>query len=186
MTKITRQQVTELIDRLADKTLSFGCKARLHTPTEDGCPTGVFVLAENEIKYRQQYHTFLWGDGYHIKLTLEEIKERGEILGHPIPIGTVLEKIHTDDFDLQEYADVGRCVDCWGSCGFSKSLQQIVEDSGWEECKYVSFDSTRCRKCGCFHTEDTPLGKKCFWLKDESANALAELLISLFPSDDTL
>ena len=119
LSKITK----ELYEVLANKTLSFGCKVRLHTPTEDGCPTGVFVLAENEMKYRQHYHTFLWGAGYHIRLTLVEIKERGEILGHEPALNDILLKLGESYYvSFIESKSVGWLFQLWHRNKMGKAI----------------------------------------------------------------
>ena len=139
MTKITRQQITELIDRLG------------------GLPDKVVgELGVYSAKIRQQRVIF---------------------------IGTVLEKMTPIDKGSAE-ANVMILVELaayWQPLGFTKSLQQIIEDSGWE-------DSRVCVNCGTVQ-EITHSGcmrckkfKPTLTLESPEANALAELLISLFPA----
>jgi hypothetical protein len=77
---------------------------------------------------------------------------------HPILIGDVLEKIIKPKIDgLRMGTELMRL---WGWCGFTKSLQQIVEESGYID-------------CGCKG------GEKHDYLKDHNAKALLTYLIDI-------
>lgn len=135
MTPITKQQVEELIDRLADKTLSFGCQILWKAEYSDKAERAV-VYAE----YRDQEHflgaCILESDkpkGCYTAFTRENIIKN---YGHPILIGDVLEKMSKQDkvFELRE---VCKFLEAWEMCvteeeraqektGFTKSLQEIA------------------------------------------------------------
>lgn len=141
MTPITKQQVAELIDRLADKTLSFGCQILWKAEYSDKAERAV-VYAE----YRDQEHflgaCILESDkpkGCYTAFTRENIIKN---YGHPILLGDVLEKMSKQDkvFELRE---VCKFLEAWEMCvteeeraqgktGFTKSLQEIAEGIEYE------------------------------------------------------
>jgi len=117
---MTKDQVTSLIERLAEK----------------------------------QYHP---GD---------HLKTQPQIM--PILLGDVLERM----LEIKKGDPRGMRIlltGMWGECGFKKSLQQIISESGWElDCKYWPCD---------------PLCKGEERLKDENARALFDFLLNLFPNE---
>lgn len=150
MTPITKQQVAELIDRLADKTLSFGCQILWKAEYSDKAERAV-VYAE----YRDQEHflgaCILESDkpkGCYTAFTRENIIKN---YGHPILLGDVLEKMSKQDkvFELRE---VCKFLEAWEMCvteeeraqgktGFTKSLQEIAEGIEWVGIECSSCDS---------------------------------------------
>ena len=119
----------------------------------------------------------------------------------PIYIGTVLGKTSNTENDVQRNYDRLKLCDLWQPLGFSRSLQEICEASGWEE-KYqkiadmdvsygVLFSDKdgfgECRVCGAnmYHASDCSLKierkKEVGILTSPEANALCEYLLSLFP-----
>lgn len=135
---MTNKDVEKIIDYFADKTLSAGC--RYNPPNSDAV-----------IHY-----------GY------DHPSDIGKIIGHPVMIGDVLEKmageigIHCDESGSTPH----ELLSLWQRCGFTKSLNQIAE------CGYL----------WCDHEEGWPCTSKC-WnepnLKDSHANALFEFLNTL-------
>jgi hypothetical protein len=96
-----------------------------------------------------------------LKVSFTECGEREDklfqgitVLGHPILIGDVLEKMKAKNFSLISPSVFTKLVSEWYLCGYSKSLQEIVE-SGWEEvdcnncriCVGATDDGERCPKC---------------------------------------
>jgi len=119
---MNKQEVENLIDKLADKTLSFGCEY------EDR--SGFIRILRSEC-----------GKGKLIDI-YEKIsfKSTSKILGHPIRIGNVLEKIpsikrkYTAKVFKKGLAESVGCfpytktIELWQPCGFTKSLQDIAQE----------------------------------------------------------
>lgn len=151
MTPITKQHVEELIDRLASKELTFGCRLVSKNPND----TKPIIMTSREswngVKdefsfVREEYpnnfglHRFDLGIDESLKHALEK---EFEILGHPILIGDVLEKMSKQDkvFELRE---VCKFLEAWEMCvteeerahgkaGLTKSLQEIAEGIEWDK-----------------------------------------------------
>lgn len=100
---------------------------------------------------------------------------------HPVRIGDVLEKYDYWNWTkCAEYSDtegyeshLDKLVFLWEPCGLTKSLQEIVEESGYEECE----EPTR---------EVDMNGDVCSWyvteeLKRPNARALFEFLLEIIP-----
>lgn len=96
-----------------------------------------------------------------------------------IRIGDVLEKIaeklETEENDEFECLEV--CLRMWFYCGFTNSLQQIILESGWEDCIKTTQEV--------FKGDPLIKGVNCEGdvyqrLRSEDARALFEFLISLF------
>jgi hypothetical protein len=191
---ITKQQVEGLIERLADKTLSFGCFIK---PVQSNtrqiiqvCGQGVFHVESKSFK--QSYSN----------------NGEFEVLGHPITIGTVLEKMSArlkyivctatytgcrenphgrEEYFVSEiYAKI---LHLWAVCGISKSLQEIVEDSGW---KPIFTEKTKKFPAKIFNSQAgefeldafhgaTEIGEPDQVLGSPEASALFEFLLHLFP-----
>lgn len=122
---MNREQCNALIERLADKTLSFGCLVNIK---EDG-----------EWLHNMQFTNSNIKSGY-IDCVDDEYVAHGniyEILGHPVYIGNVIQKIRKEHgyvFNHKVYFDLL----CWwhgdDGNGHSKSLQTILEEAEWEPC----------------------------------------------------
>ena len=155
-----REQIKELVDMLADKTLSFGCRIENH-------PHGAMYIAGNEgwecVKFDKSYST--------------DLVRKGEIswkkIGHPISLGTVLEKmigalecIIDRDFVDGTSATVLELIRLWKPCGFTTSFQDIINESGWEEVAKANYK--------------TGVPEMTEQLKNPKARVLAEFLISIF------
>ena len=98
----------------------------------------------------------------------------------PIYIGTVLEKTSNTENDVQRNYDRLILCDLWQPLGFSRSLQEICEASGWED----TF------KCGCegsllkngargiplVHISKKHPSEKLYVLTSPEANALFSFL----------
>lgn len=147
---ITRNEIEALIEKLADKMLSLGCK----------------YIYKNEIR------TFVDSDHYknaevvvREKIDVPNIK----ILGHPIMIGDVLAK-------MKEKYSLSVCkmlLNFWEPCGLDKSLQQIFDDSGWEEVEEVKTNHARATY--------QPISRvKVERLRSKEAQSLGEYLLTIF------
>ena len=122
-----KQQVEQLIDRLADKSLTFGC--RVVPRTKDGAPW--FTIREFSLVAIDDTQLILLPCGVGVDVNLEsvDIKYCKEILGHPILIGDVLEKIeHLEYYNSQRIDEV---ISFWRQVGFTKSLQEIYSECEW-------------------------------------------------------
>lgn len=169
MKQLTRQEVEAVVERLADKTLSFGCMIvdKNHSPSkimfvENGIGqtySGIQIGAENTYNFFNGYMT-------------PEMK----VLGHPITIGTVLEKIREKEgyvFTHKIYSDL---LIYWQPLGLSRSLQQIIEASGWERVRLyplllsTTFEGEPVTKAPSIATQDVEV------LKSPETNALFSFL----------
>lgn len=152
-----KKDVENLIDRLASKELTFGCRIRW-----TDCGEGIVV--KNDMIARLV--EVLWDASGRSGFISPDWSF--EILGHDIFIGDVLEKmglnwakkavdehLHNTGWILEKaQADL---LNLWQPCGFTKSLQQIFSEAVWEEvcaavkdCQPVPhrIDEPVCEKCG--------------------------------------
>ena len=131
----------ELIDKLADKTLSFGCY--VHIMSDDGHHEENAIIRVYDDRYvHYDHYEFTYKD---VEKGCDDWKFK--ILGRPILIGDVLEKIPQDKLTTwiehdgeRRFSPSQHCldmdtehviVDLWRECGFTKSLQEIIE---YKEC----------------------------------------------------
>jgi len=113
MKTLTPESAKELIDSLADKELSFGCEIiHLHNRKSD---VVVYIIDDDNIGTKNE----------DLHCTKEEI----EILGHPILIGDILEKIYEieKDGNTRRWCRARLC-EKWYPFGFTKSLQSIYAE----------------------------------------------------------
>lgn len=178
MKTITKSQVAELIEVLADRTLSFGCMLEHPEYNENGY--WIIVCVRDGYYCTEQPKT-----GANVSFSEYTFKKGAKILGHHITIGRVLELIKkaniggefnnptTEPWYYQEL------INLWEPCDF-KPLQELIEESGWEECKrckgkglaYASFDPNP------MNCPDCKGGKKR--LKSPQVNDLCVFLYQLF------
>lgn len=128
MTPITKQQIEELIDRLASKELTFGCKVAIQTHTwmGGGIIVGYFYEDYGSVKGFK----VLNGDGMH-KVYRDDIKK---VLGHPILIGDVLEKMRDMNREgFQGYEAEIKLLELWGVHSLTTSLQEYFEKCEFDE-----------------------------------------------------
>ena len=133
-----KEEVDSIIDSLADKTLSFGCE--------------ITVMDNNEkvSKAKVRYYEETESCGQYTELIGGDIIDKDnpnlaiwEILGHEIKIGDILEKIREKyPTSWENYYD--SLILFWAFCqksfkdkkSLSKSLQQIIAESGHEEIEH--------------------------------------------------
>lgn len=133
MTKITLQQAQEIVDRLSDKTLSFGCMI-------DWGKLGSKIRGRTT-----NVRPYTWFDHSDDEecLSPEQMKHGcyDKILGHPVRIGDVLAKmkesgtswshdIRLPDGRLKLAVDL--LLTSWEKLGFTRSLQDILAVSETE------------------------------------------------------
>lgn len=158
-----KQQIEQLIDSLADKSLTFGCRILNDVDVEEK----IIMASYHELKGYWKIKT----DGTATMFRYVEGWRNNDItvLGHPILIGDVLERIVSRVSSDPYYNDDDICmlVQAWQECGLKKSLQEIIEASGWDTTE--EFKNSMSTHCG---------GANQI-LKDPNARALIEFLLSL-------
>ena len=157
-----RALIEKLIDKLANKELSFGCVVF----TKKWNAHGANAILTQTYCYDSGWE---WGvSGREKRIVRGDIVK---ILGHPILLGDVLDKMIDEDNTLNA-SNVDIVIAKWMMCGFTKSLQQIIEDSGWEEVEEIKTNSARKTTHPIYRT-------KLERLKDPRARALLRLIHNL-------
>lgn len=137
---VTKKQCEDLMDRLADKSLTFGCLVLLG---EDRRKYRVLNQWNNDMgyKYITVWSDRLGEDVHQIGKRGEELGYKTEIIGHDILIGDVLAAL---DEAKEEYGlrFAGEFLSLWRLCpdpkdansitGLKRSLQAIFADIEWE------------------------------------------------------
>ena len=172
-----------LIDRLADKTLSFGCRIMVKKCKDEHA--GMFnasIKAPCEIMsnggFSDRWEIIHYCNNFGDICSLKEEGEIDKILGHPVMIGDVLEKLKSQRIDEQGVdgtaydvslykQDRDKVLDLWEWCGYVTSLNEIIEKS-WYTCEKQMTGSN-------FDTECKFVSK----LKDPQARELVEFILSL-------
>lgn len=156
---ITKSECEAMIDKLADKTLSFGCVIA----QSDKICTWKIVGQTNHgvMKAYTKYMMFSQITG--AILTDEAIRKDEINLGHPVLIGDVLEKLKEKteldndmgDVFISTNTNAQRIICLWFSCGFTKSLNQILEEALTKaSCDFVN--NTCSSECEEVLKNDTP------------------------------
>lgn len=165
-----KKTVEALIDRLADKTLKTGCIVETHQYSHiEGLMTIVYE------------DTFSKGDWRVVsgKSTFYQNEQNMTIIGNPVMIGDVLEKIKiqkNDGIISNYYKKIfwHQVLTEWRKFSFTKSLNEIVEESGYEK---VCMNCVRGHDCECGCGEEEPDLKEC--IKNDQARGLVEFILSL-------
>ena len=118
----------DLIEKLADKTLSFGCEIGKYIRPETDRWRIIGKGIYND-KIGTEWITVQTFDGLCQSQILVKELNRYKILGYPILIGDVLDKIMSTDSTPETD---GELVELWRACGFTRSLQEIMEDTELE------------------------------------------------------
>jgi len=139
--KITKEQIQELIEMLADKTLSFGCVV-----SAGGFTDWLMVNATQGVKQEIIGEEYYLGKPTHGKYT---------VLGHPILKCYVEQKIAEllDTATNKEFECLDELTRLWQPLGFTTSLQEAFEEIGWEVKEYATNQSGEITVT--FHSGDT-------------------------------
>jgi len=154
---MNKSECTQLIDKLADKTLSFGCRVYCEQAVEhdygyedvEGTLMGM-PTASGECTVLIDYNDEQMLIPY----------ENPEILGHPVLIGDVLKRM--TGLLIDKPSKGNEIFGLWCDCGFSKSLQTIMDESGFEGARFKTPGEG---------LEPDGIGESV-WLKDPYALAL--------------
>ncbi len=117
----------DLIERLADKTLSFGCVVQFRD-----C---------EKFKYASKSEGFIYltnQKGGEFQEWKNKFIKYYKILGHDIMIGDVLEKIKETKYD-ERGNKAWKLMLLWQPLGFTKSLQEILTANTDESKKLFNF-----------------------------------------------
>lgn len=164
-----KTQIEQLIDRLADKSLTFGCKIKNKRFGYER----IIAFSDAAGSYGGNVAYVPKPDEYVTGDQMDNYKDGNfEILGHPILIGDVLKKMNNlivqDGWgvDVGSY-DVAKLIKAWQPLGFTKSLQEILASTEWEwvNCK------SNCPEPWCIDCEGIP--------KDKATRGLFEFLLQL-------
>lgn len=185
--QITRQDAFSLLEGLTDRSLTFGCllkcQERLWMMVETSKPPYDAVVRCIDLKDPKP-------DG------ISYVKKVGcEVLGHPITLVGILEKMY-----IQIGVDVGHgqrarinndtimeLIGLWGQFELSTPLRDILEGAEWEEAKCEVLDPSRCsdylKACEVcverYKRDGAGLPCKFEVLKDEKVEALILSIQSL-------
>jgi hypothetical protein len=153
----------KLIDRLADKTLSFGCELKL-----------------NDVTYQLIFPVKgkMFTKVKNMDATANPIVDlaKYKIIGHPVTIGRVLEVVknnYLEDKGIGFY-HCGEVVQAWLECGTERSLNEILEST---------YLVTPVDKHPIDATPEDPMLMDEPRLKDSNAEALFTFLINLFKNE---
>ena len=126
-----KNEIEQLIDRLADKTLSFGCILRIkgekyifsRSIVEADCLMSQVDLIKVDEPSRLLHIPTVYE-------ATDRVFNPGEILGHPILLGDVADHVCIEDGGVGALALL---TIYWKKCGARKSLQSIFDRAEWEE-----------------------------------------------------
>jgi len=152
---MNRKDCLVIIDYFADKTLSFGCRI------EDTDRRKLIVLNISGFNIEAYEEGSIYNSW---DLDRDSISK---VLGHKVLLTTVLEKLKVIGGWTTNLLEL--CT-LWMRCGFTRSMQEIIENSGFENisCDYCHRTPAKCRDfvyCEC--------GER---LKDKNARALFTFL----------
>ena len=177
---MNKEQCEKLIDKLANKELSFGCRVRIKRKAS--CHPECSIYTNGTIVSRKQkgvYHVVYSNN----KDVILNDTEWSKVLGHPVLIGDVLEKMWKfGDASLRS----NEMFKIWAKCGLDKSLNQIAE-CGFEEiyitncCKLSGYHKNKDGSYSCAHcNKPANLNMHEEQLKDPAARELFEFLADIF------
>lgn len=157
--------VERLLDYLSDKTLSRNCEL------SEARSNGRFKInsaSENWIRY----------GGKSSEVSRKAFEQRIEkgfytIIGHPVFIGDVLEKVASlKNGDSPLYRSLIELGQSWQSCGFNKSLNEILSRNIWQ--------CWTCEDDGYTPTEGRSIKDIPWTFRDKNTQALFEFLVNTF------
>lgn len=100
----------------------------------------------------------------------------------PVLIGDVLEELQQESSEFMKNEvsiEAMQVIRLWSKCGFTTSLQSIIEASGWEDVE-TGCMVTNCQMCFVAESEGGEHYMTHKRLRSEPARNLCELLITLF------
>ena len=163
--KTDKKTISEFIDKITNKDLSFG-----QIVMDKETKQLLTIYWENEDNEGNKICHFCDDE---TRWYSDEIKQKCEILGHPLFIGDILKKMYEKKYVFQTTREsnhpIKKIIILWSYCGINKSLQQIIEESEWE--------CFHCAKEGSTWHRNHPKDEQ---LKDENARNLLELILNLY------
>lgn len=134
MNKITRLECEEIIDKLADKTLSFGCSIQLYSKKHRKT---LKARVASEIYYPRGIDY----DGKPFETTQGYVRPHSggelefyEVIGHPVMLGDVLNKLQLEHATINGWSPLmSELSQLWAKIAPSWSLQQILEEAEEED-----------------------------------------------------
>ena len=127
---------------------------------------------------------------------VEPVRRKAYKPKRPVMIGDCLAKVKDNieaiadkDFIYGSGTTVLELIRLWELCGFTKSLNEIVEESGFEEVKCYTCKGCGSQDCACYCgavcVEGGAKKHNTECLKDPNARSLAEFLIDIFLTSQT-
>ncbi len=172
---MTKDQVSKLIEKLADKTLSFGCRITnkgMDCAYGHNIPDGIVI---NIFKPEGQTWDYLILDS-HKSICMEDFECCGKSLGHQVLLGDVLEYKRKHGGVLYKWCY--ELASKWIPCGVNKSLQEIERESGYGWAESAFYKNQACSwKNGMLKENAGAHNEK---LKDPNADALFTFLDQIF------
>ena len=151
------KEINDFVDRIANKELNFGCEVEHE----------IYISKRTQrltiIDKKEDDDTLFSCAEFNSREYKSQIKK---IYGHPLLIGDILEKLRLSFPRTWRLVKANDILVLWNECGLTKSLQEIIAESGY--------------------TEDTYFEKGVEWkdfeepyLKNKEARELLNFLISL-------
>lgn len=120
-----KTEIEKLIDRLADKSLTFGCEFQ-----------SVFYNSRQKIVVKRPGSSDYWTTHKttHIDgMLASDHVDESRVFGHPVLIGDVLKKIDSlGDANCDVWGYSKELVAKWSQLDYSKSLNSILEEVDWK------------------------------------------------------
>lgn len=128
-----KNEIKQLIDRLADKTLSFGCRVEYEDSRTLGDRGGAIYIDSfpREAGFDTYPAAWIYGDGglKFLKGLNKEDSHNLKRIGHPILLGDIVDHVCIEDGGGGALALL---TIYWKKCGARYSLQQIFDRAEWE------------------------------------------------------
>lgn len=133
-----KTEIEQLVARLADKSLKFGCRVTLKNFNQIEETHDLFFVGDAVDK--EGNDAFMIMAKSYPEKPLYQVWDKYDIepIGHDIMIGDILEKTYPIISDLQQSG----LISLWHKCGITKSLQEIIASTEWEE---AECDEPHCK-----------------------------------------
>lgn len=122
-----KQQLEKIIDKIADRELKFGCVVK----TRQYAHLGEMMIVKADNIRDGDYQVMCDNSLFYQR------KRDMEVIGHPVNIGDVLEKMKNGDFapcndiDCSILSHYEELLRLWEKCGYKTNLNEILEGE-WE------------------------------------------------------